>query len=163
MAIYIQRREFVAALGGAATAWSLAARAQQAPMPVVGFLNAAAPDADSYARFAAAFRQGLKETGYVEDVKPTDHRHHHLLRAHRERPYSRGARSARSSHASAIASSRPLSEVELVRLAPVTWVPMPELSPSHEFSKCIQVARGLMHRIGRDKYELTSTAERHAS
>jgi putative tryptophan/tyrosine transport system substrate-binding protein len=66
MAIYIQRREFIAALGGTATAWSLAARAQQAPMPVVGFLNAAAPDADSYARFAAAFRQGLKETGYVE-------------------------------------------------------------------------------------------------
>ena len=114
----------------------------------------------------------------------------------------------------------------MVRLAPVIWVPMPELSPSHEFStlgavsrhagrgnavpcrnvalvpadrtepsckdvcprrrrrqkikevfeqyrgeeaqmhgkqSCIQVARGLMRRIGRDKYELTSTAERHAS
>src|ERR1700730_11760401 len=46
-----------------------------------------------------------------------------------------------SSQASAIASSRPLSEVELVRLAPVTWVPMPELSPTHEFSTLGAVSR----------------------
>ena len=65
MATYIQRREFIAALGAAA-ACPLGAWAQQAGMPVIGFLNTAAPEIDSYARFLSAFRQGLKETGYVE-------------------------------------------------------------------------------------------------
>ena len=66
MASYIQRRKFLATLlGGAAAAWPLAARAQQPrPMPVIGVLTSrVSGDAP---QLLAAFRQGLKDTGFVE-------------------------------------------------------------------------------------------------
>ena len=63
MTVTIGRRELLAAFGGAAAAWPLAARAQQ-PMPVVGFVNIRSPEPSG--RNAPAFRKALYETGYVE-------------------------------------------------------------------------------------------------
>jgi putative tryptophan/tyrosine transport system substrate-binding protein len=59
----MRRREFILALGGATT-WPLASRAQQRPIPVVGFMSSSSLVGQAF--YAAAFRNGLKEAGYIE-------------------------------------------------------------------------------------------------
>jgi putative ABC transport system substrate-binding protein len=62
MTVNIGRRELLAAFGGAAVAWPLAARAQQPAMPVIGFLHSSSPEPYRL----RAFRQGLKDAGFIE-------------------------------------------------------------------------------------------------
>ena len=64
MSIYLRRREFIAGLGGAVTAWPLSTQAQQRALPVVGCVSVAAAAAATERE--VAFRQGLGEAGYGE-------------------------------------------------------------------------------------------------
>jgi putative ABC transport system substrate-binding protein len=59
----MRRREFITLVGGA-VGWPLIAHAQESATPVIGFLNGASPEV--YAPYVAAFRQGLKEAGYID-------------------------------------------------------------------------------------------------
>src|SRR5271170_2674177 len=61
----MRRRAFIAGLGSAVV-WPAVAHAQQAVVPVIGFLNVGSLDNISYANFVAGFREGLREAGYVE-------------------------------------------------------------------------------------------------
>src|SRR3954453_19007317 len=78
---HMKRREFITLLGGAAASWPLAVRAQQSAVPVVGLITGFS--ADAAARYVAAFRKGLNQTGHVEGQDVTVE--YHWLEGHYDR------------------------------------------------------------------------------
>jgi len=105
MASDIERRKFLATLGGTVVAWPLVARAQQAAMPVVGFVSAGSTDAP----LAAAFRKGLNEGGFVQGQNVTA-QYHWLAGQHpyknRGKPRRNGRACGRQYLRSAICATR---------------------------------------------------------
>src|SRR3954447_9352994 len=77
----MRRREFVSLFGGAAAVWPIAVRVQQSAVPVVGFITGFS--ADAAARYVAAFRKGLNQTGHVEGQNVTVE--YHWLEGHYDR------------------------------------------------------------------------------
>jgi putative ABC transport system substrate-binding protein len=77
----MRRRDFIALLGGAAASWPLVSRAQQSALPMVGFINGGSTEGSAH--YAAAFRKGLNETGYVEGQNVTVE--YHWLEGHYDR------------------------------------------------------------------------------
>src|SRR6266699_1048103 len=65
----MRRREFITLAVGAAASWSVAARAQQPALPLIGFLHASSLEPMS--RFVSAFKDGLKESGYIDGQNVT--------------------------------------------------------------------------------------------
>src|SRR5437764_12565776 len=65
----MRRRDFITGIAGSAAVWPLAARAQQAATPMIGFLEMRSPE--TIVERLRAFRQGLRETGYVEGENVT--------------------------------------------------------------------------------------------
>ena len=66
----MQRRDFIKVVASSAITWPLAAHGQQPALPVIGFVHASSPTAQ-FGVFVDAFRQGLKETGYIEGQNVT--------------------------------------------------------------------------------------------
>src|SRR5262245_48925544 len=116
----MKRRQFIALLGGAAAAWPLAARAQQAAMPVVGFVSGMSSSASE--RQAAAFLKGLsEETGYLEGQNVAVE-YHWLTGQYDQlpityagpRPPPRGFYSRAGSHPAALAAKAATTTIPIV-------------------------------------------------